>query len=265
MKTSNLGYNQAVCCELGVNFVENGILRYLQDFYDTGKMKTFEVEGKTFFWIKYDKFLEDMPNMEFNKRTLTARMKKLVEKGILEFHLYRKAGNYSLYRFTDLYTDRLLTKDKSKAKAKTKAIDVVIEQSESSTFEAIETVEAIVTTDTVEPIVANDAVDNAPVEEKAPPPQKQPSYTREVHSGRDETLVFYPHINRSINSLPLTVAVYKFVRSQSSLHSPITLDRVDTIIEQVKNIPKSEEEKVKLLNLAVANQWSDISSYQNPR
>ena len=59
MKYTIYGYRQDVSFELGLYFDELAILRYFDDFRRTGKMYSEEVDGKTYYWVIYEKIAED--------------------------------------------------------------------------------------------------------------------------------------------------------------------------------------------------------------
>ena len=53
--------------ELGLNLDELMLLRHLQDFTNSGKMDTVIHNGKMYYWVKYDKFVDDLPILNMKK------------------------------------------------------------------------------------------------------------------------------------------------------------------------------------------------------
>ena len=102
MKYTIEGFNQAKAVELGLCVADLIILRWFVDFADTEKMVKRIIDGKEYYWIKYEGLLEDLPILSITKDTLYRRLKGLVEKEILEHITLKEAGTYSFYRLRRL-------------------------------------------------------------------------------------------------------------------------------------------------------------------
>lgn len=67
MRFNILGFDQLKATELGLNLDELMLLRHLQDFTNSGKMDTVIHNGKMYYWVKYDKFADDLPVLNMKK------------------------------------------------------------------------------------------------------------------------------------------------------------------------------------------------------
>ena len=61
MKYTIEGFNQAKAVELGLCVADLIILRWFVDFAGTEKMVKRIIDGKEYYWIKYEGLLEDLP------------------------------------------------------------------------------------------------------------------------------------------------------------------------------------------------------------
>lgn len=115
MKTSIEGFNQSILLSFRKEVIENDkpvlkkvdctdviILRWFVDAYPITDKIT--VDGKEYAWIRYEKVLEDLPLLDITEKSLSARLKKLVMFGILDYRqtnnpTIRKGGTCSVYTF----------------------------------------------------------------------------------------------------------------------------------------------------------------------
>lgn len=118
MRQSIMGFNQAFATTLSVNktdkngktitqkvdYTDLAILRWFVDFQCTGKMTAVDVNGERYFWVGYQKLLEDMPLLNINKRAAFDRLQKLVDLGLLKHH-YASDLKRSFYKMGDAYTN----------------------------------------------------------------------------------------------------------------------------------------------------------------
>ena len=103
MKYTIEGFNQAKAVELGLCVADLIILRWFVDFAGTDKMLKRNIEGKEYYWIKYEGLLEDLPILNITKDTLYRRLKGLVEKELLDHITVKDAGTYSFYKLGKNY------------------------------------------------------------------------------------------------------------------------------------------------------------------
>lgn len=109
MKYTIEGFNQAKAVDLDLCVADLIILRWFVDFAGTEKMLKKIIDGKEYYWIKYEGMLEDLPILSITKDTLYRRLKGLVEKDVLEHITVKEAGTYSFYKlgknYLELITD----------------------------------------------------------------------------------------------------------------------------------------------------------------
>ena len=104
MKYTIAGFQQKEIVKMGLNIADAYILRWVVEFWHTGKMTTILNDDKEYLWIKYDRIITDLPSLEItSKRTIENRFKKYVACGLMEHYTHKAGGTYSCYRFTDLY------------------------------------------------------------------------------------------------------------------------------------------------------------------
>lgn len=125
MKYTVLGLNQKILIEWGYDATDALLIRWIIDFYNTGKMKKVEVDGTRYFWILYKKVIADLPILGIKKDAVADRMAKMSgqfkEKDsngntrgknkhkLFDFYLYKDDGNYTYYRFIESELDKLLS------------------------------------------------------------------------------------------------------------------------------------------------------------
>ena len=111
MKYTILGFNQEKALELGFDVEDLLIIRWFVDFYSSSKMIKMNVGDKTYAWVNYSSVIKDIPILNMKKDTLSRRMKKICETGIMEHETLKQGGTFSLYKLTDKY-DQLIGSDK---------------------------------------------------------------------------------------------------------------------------------------------------------
>lgn len=111
MKYTILGFNQEKALELGFDVEDLLIIRWFVDFYSSSKMIKMNVGDKTYAWVNYSGVIKDIPILNMKKDTLSRRMKKICETGIMEHETLKQGGTFSLYKLTDKY-DQLISTDK---------------------------------------------------------------------------------------------------------------------------------------------------------
>ncbi|HCU2833567.1 TPA: hypothetical protein OUL92_004124, partial [Clostridioides difficile] len=70
MRFSIHGFDQKTAVEFGLTNDELLILRHFEDFVHSGKMDSFYEEGYMYYWVNYNKFLEDLPILKISKDRL---------------------------------------------------------------------------------------------------------------------------------------------------------------------------------------------------
>ena len=130
MRYNILGFDQLKASKLGLTLDELMLLRHLHDFASSGKMDRIIVDGEVYYWVKYDKFIEDLPILgmkkarlmevfnnnlcvkptdwedRYNKMSESSKKKAKSYKfaGILKNYTKKDAaGTYSYFAFTELF------------------------------------------------------------------------------------------------------------------------------------------------------------------
>lgn len=70
MRFSIHGFDQKTAVEFGLTNDELLILRHFEDFVHSGKMDSFYENGYMYYWVNYNKFLEDLPILKISKDRL---------------------------------------------------------------------------------------------------------------------------------------------------------------------------------------------------
>lgn len=151
MRYNILGFDQLKAFELGLNLDELMILRHFHDFASSGKMESAIQDGNIYYWVKYDKFVEDLPILGMKKtRIMEIFNNNLAEKpnnwndrlnamsestkrransfkhiGLLKSLTKKdKNGTYSFFAFTELFYSIFpeITDNDSEAKSDNQAV-----------------------------------------------------------------------------------------------------------------------------------------------
>lgn len=109
MKFTIEGFSQQRAVELGLSVEDLVILRWFVDFWPSPKMVKMESEGKIYALVSYSSFIEQMPIIGCNKRTIARKFQRLVEANVLENTTIKQGGSFSVYRFGSNY-DSLVNK-----------------------------------------------------------------------------------------------------------------------------------------------------------
>ncbi|WP_053069810.1 conserved phage C-terminal domain-containing protein [Clostridium botulinum] len=116
IKYSVEGFSQERLLKHGLDTVDALILRYFIDFKDSGEMVLEIINGKPFYWLKYEKLLEEIPIAKIkNKDVLRRRLKRMEDAKILLHYQKRKKGNYSFYGIGPNYFELISNKPTKKS------------------------------------------------------------------------------------------------------------------------------------------------------
>jgi len=104
MKYTIHGYSQEKSIESGLDYLDLGILRWIQDFYPAMKKTIFQ--NKEYGWFSYSYFLNELPIIGINtKAGLRKRIDKIIEKGFIDRTCIKdaddKLGTRSWIRLTE--------------------------------------------------------------------------------------------------------------------------------------------------------------------
>jgi hypothetical protein len=110
MKYTIEGLSQAEAIRIGLDLKDLVLLRWIVDFYSTGKMETHVFGDKHYFWINYQKVVEELPLLGIkSKDVLARRMRHIEQCGILEFNCFEGAGCRTYYRFREDALSRMIS------------------------------------------------------------------------------------------------------------------------------------------------------------
>ena len=70
MRFNILGFDQVKACENNLTIDELMILRHLHDFVSSGRMESIIKDNEVYYWVKYDKFIDDLPILNMKKTRL---------------------------------------------------------------------------------------------------------------------------------------------------------------------------------------------------
>ena len=134
MRFNILGFDQVKAVENKLTIEELMILRHMHDFVSSGRMESVIKDGEMYYWIKYDKFIEDLPILNMKKTRLMEifnnnlcekpsdweerynsmsesskkRAKSFKFTGMLKSYTKKdKTGTYSYFTFTKKFYDML--------------------------------------------------------------------------------------------------------------------------------------------------------------
>jgi len=105
MKYTIMGFRQEKLVELGLDVLDATILRYFIDFKEAKGMKVQIVDGRAYYWIRYDGVIKELPILRMKKCTVQARFFKLRDAGVLTHQVIREGGTYSYFGIGSRYIE----------------------------------------------------------------------------------------------------------------------------------------------------------------
>lgn len=111
MKFSFLGYSIKKIMEFDLDVKDLTILRYFDDFMESGKMNYEVIEGVKYYWISYKNIEDELPFLGLGKRSIMMRMLKLRDLGILAHYTKKEGGTFSYYSLGEKYKELLYIND----------------------------------------------------------------------------------------------------------------------------------------------------------
>ena len=103
MKYTIMGFSQKAACEFNLDLIDLVILRWFVDFKDSGNMRCAIVDEEKYYWVFYEKIVEDICIMSIGKSAVYKRLKKMCDSQILKKKLLHYGGNYSYYALGENY------------------------------------------------------------------------------------------------------------------------------------------------------------------
>jgi hypothetical protein len=103
MKYNILGFDQVTLSRWGLGPKDAFILRWFVDFLATGKMVPVETPQGTFYWVKYQAIIDDLPILKItNRKTIAARFRKMSKVGLFKsFLLKNEDGTFSTFMLVE--------------------------------------------------------------------------------------------------------------------------------------------------------------------
>lgn len=114
MKYTIEGFSQEIAIRIGLDVKDLVFLRWLLDFYNTGKMEFHIFEGRQYFWVNYPYVIAQLPIIGVNSKDALARRLRGISKcGLLHHKLFEGAGNRTYFRFDEKALAELISSDTS--------------------------------------------------------------------------------------------------------------------------------------------------------
>ena len=95
-----LGFSQEQLVKWNLDTSDALIIRWFATFVNSGKMATVDYLGETYYWVKYQAVIDDLPILNIKTtKGIAARFRKIVRCGLFSFYLKKnEEGTYSTYR-----------------------------------------------------------------------------------------------------------------------------------------------------------------------
>lgn len=118
-----IGFSVEKACEEGLDLKDIHILRYVIDFMDSGKASKKRLGGEWYYWVSNKNILENNPLLEINlTKSLRKRLKVLIEKGFLDYKLYKDGVSQTFYK-KGKRLDLLLGNKEKEKRVKKKSVE----------------------------------------------------------------------------------------------------------------------------------------------
>ena len=263
MKYTILGFNQEKALELGFDVEDLLIIRWFVDFYSSSKMIKMNVGDKTYAWVNYSRVIEDIPILNMKKDTLSRRMKKICETGIMEHETLKQGGTFSLYKLTDKY-DQLISTYK-----KTEGTDKKTEGTDKKT-------------EGTEKIPEGYGKNSRPGTDKNPEQNINLLNNNSIkdintYSTKEELLhpknedVGKNRKKESVNSViaeyteskDLQDALHDFVDMRTKARKPLTVRAMKLSLNELDKLAVDDVTKIAIVNQSIVHSWSTFYKLQN--
>lgn len=108
MRNTVFGFSQELLCQYKLDLYDAALLRWFVDF--SPRMNSFSIDGSAYYWVNYQKVIDDLPCLEINnKRTIARRFDNLVTAGILTKKVTADHTHLTCFQLTDKYLTLLLS------------------------------------------------------------------------------------------------------------------------------------------------------------
>lgn len=249
MKYTILGFNQEKALELGFDVEDLLIIRWFVDFYSSSKMIKMNVGDKTYAWVNYSRVIEDIPILNMKKDTLSRRMKKICETGIMEHETLKQGGTFSLYKLTDKY-DQLISKD-NKTEGTEKIPEGYGKKSQPLTDKNPEQNINLLNNNSIKDINTYSTKEELlhPKNEDVGKNSKKESINSVISSYTE---------NKDLQD-----ALHGFVEMRNKARKPLTVRAMKLSLNKLNELALDDVTKIAIVNQSIVHSWSTFYKLQN--
>lgn len=249
MKYTILGFNQEKALEFGFDVEDLLIIRWFVDFYSSSKMIKMNVGDKTYAWVNYSRVIEDIPILNMKKDTLSRRMKKICETGIMEHETLKQGGTFSLYKLTDKY-DQLISKD-NKTEGTEKIPEGYGEKSQPLTDKNPEQNINLLNNNSIKDINTYSTKEELlhPKNEDVGKNSKKESVNSVISSYTE---------NKDLQD-----ALHDFVDMRTKARKPLTVRAMKLSLNELDKLAVDDVTKIAIVNQSIVHSWSTFYKLQN--
>lgn len=133
MQFTIYGYNQIKLLDLGLDTTDIVLLRYVENFINSGNMIKEIFNGETYYWLNYKNIVKDLPILNLKKDAIYRRLKYMTNIKILNHITVKNKGVYSYYALGNEYKNLV-----SKSTPKRKSPENFYENSPADSAEKLE-------------------------------------------------------------------------------------------------------------------------------
>ncbi len=132
MKYTIMDSKQENLLKFNLDLIDIIIIRYFIDLVETKKLKVKTIDGKFYYWVRYDEVIREFPIFNIKKCTVQARFFKLRDAGVLTHKVVRDGGTYSYFgigkKYAELIEEDINAKSESSIEVKVEAEIQAIEK-----------------------------------------------------------------------------------------------------------------------------------------
>ena len=107
MQFSFLGFSTTKIMEFKLDVKDIIILKYFNDFKNTGKMNYEIINGEKYYWMSYQNIENELPFLGLAKRAIMTRMLRMKKLGILKHYTKKDGGTFSYYALSEKFNELL--------------------------------------------------------------------------------------------------------------------------------------------------------------
>lgn len=240
------------------------------------------VGDKTYAWVNYSRVIEDIPILNMKKDTLSRRMKKICETGIMEHETLKQGGTFSLYKLTDKYDQLISTDKKTEGTEKIpegygKNSQPVTDKNPEQNINLLNnnSIKDINTYSTKEELLhlKNEDIENEDIEIQDIENRDVYKITKELSTNRLNTNEYKEkNIKKeSINSViaeytenkDLQDALHDFVDMRTKARKPLTVRAMKLSLNELDKLAVDDFTKIAIVNQSIVHNWLTFYKLQN--